>query len=757
MKMPLKFLDKKEAVDYYLALILRNEKAIAVVFEKSGPEIKYINADEEYFENTIEDADIEQLLSVLDKVITKAESPLPDNIETHKTLFGLKESWIENNKIKKEYLDKLKKISDELVLDPIGFLEFRESIINLIQKDEGAPLSAIFVDIGKKFVTVSLVRSGKILETKTSEIHETASFTVDALLKHLQTPEALPSRIIILDSEEEELTQEFMAHQWSKSIYFLHIPQISNLPEDTAVKAMLLGASTQMGANLLYDSTKSLDLDEEPKKIEPEVIPQSTPIETPDLTSEVGANSLEFFGFLENEDITKVPIPEEKAAEKIPDNVIRENIEEIPEEKKIEEEQETPVPVNASLVTVKIKKFVASLPKIFAKIKFKDFLSVANLGNLRNGKLIAIPIVIVILLLGLLYFYIFAKKAEVTILVAPKSDQKTAQVTFSPSSSTDVKNSVIASEFISVTEDGSLTAPATGKKDVGNPAKGNVTIFNNNDSSVSFNSGTTIKSSNGLEFTLDKSVSVASASGDIFSGTTPGTASVAVTASDIGQEYNLPSGTKFAIGSSTTVAAKNDTAFSGGTKKQVTVVSNDDLNKLLSTLPKNLEQKANSDIKSKVSEGKSILPQFISEVVTDKSFDKKANDQASQVTLKGTVEFQAAAYSNSDMFDLASSIFASSDQSLSKENFEVSAKNISVEKNKDASADLTIKVNLLPKMDTESIKKQITGVPLLKAQNMLSNFPQVESVNISLHPNIPFLPKSLPGNPQSIKVTISLH
>jgi len=57
-----------------------------------------------------------------------------------------------------------------------------------------------------------------------------APYTVDTLLKHFQTPEVMPAKIILFDSEEEELTQAFMNHQWSKSLPFLHLPQIVSLP-----------------------------------------------------------------------------------------------------------------------------------------------------------------------------------------------------------------------------------------------------------------------------------------------------------------------------------------------------------------------------------------------------------------------------------------------------------------------------------------------------------------------------------------------
>jgi len=761
MKIAVPFLEKKGKADYYLGLILRNEIVTSVIFEKIGNTIKYIGHDREEFDTTIEDQDSESFLNTLDKVITKGEAILPENIETHKTIFALKDNWVEDNRIKKEYLEKLKKASDELNLSPIGFVIFSESIINLVQKEEGAPVTAILADIGKKYVTVSLVKAGKILEVRSSEIHETASYTVDTLLKHFQTPEVLPSKILLLGNEEDELTQEFIGHPWSKSLPFLHLPQIVSLPQDSPIKATLLGASTQMGAQLLY-TPPNMD-DEMEEKIEPlekdEVI-EKPPTEAsaddkPSLEYVDQDNSLEFFGFSENADVSKMPPTQKKTQAEIPDEIVKENFNEVPEEVKLEEEKKS-IPVNAALTSEKIKKFLPIFLVSLKKIKVEQIINFVKTKTSGNKKILLIPLAVILLLLIVLYFYFFTTKATVTLLLNPKSESKTAQsVTFSSSTPTDISNSLIATDFVSVTETDSVTANVTGKKDVGTPAKGTVTVFNNDSGPVTFPSGTTISSSNNLGFTLDKAVTVASASGDIFSGTTPGTASVSVTASDIGQDFNLPSGTKFTIGSNANVAAKNDNAFSGGTKKQATVVSKDDQQALLSKLPKNLESKAKDDISKKAESGKTILPTFIEESVTDKSFNKNVGDQATQLTLNGTVTFKAASYNNSDMLSLAKTVFTSSDAVLGEDNLDVSAKNITVEKNNDVSADLTIKAKLFPKVDQNSLKQQIAGSSLLKATNMLSNISQVESVNITFSPNIPFLPKNLPGNIKNITINLS--
>lgn len=765
MKLPVSFLEKKEKPEYFLALVLRNEKATSVIFEKSGSTIKYISSDEEYFKNTIEDAGDEEFLEVLDKVISNAENSLPENIETHKTLYGLKESWILEGKIKKEYLEKLKKAGSELSLDPIGFLVFSESIINLIQKDEGAPITAVLADIGKKYITVSLVKNGRILETKSSEIHQSATYTVDTLLKHFQSPEVMPSRIIILDSEEDELTQEFINHSWSKSLPFLHLPQILSLEKDASVKAMLLGAATQMEARLLYSSALNLE-DEEPTKTESnentnkEVIGENEPVDrnenldrkegeqTPDYK---GEESMEYFGFVENSDVTKTA-PLKSVDYKISDNLREQKIQDAPEEVKLEQEEKMGLSAIVTQVTSKIKDFSPKLINSLKKIKLKEVFSYVLA---LDKKILAVGGGFLLLLIIFAFFWFFSAKATVNIFLDAKEDSKSTSVTFSPSSTTDIANSIIAAEKVSVDEQGSVTGNATGGKDVGTEAKGSVTVFNNASSSVNFPAGTTITSTNGLKFTFDSSVSVASASGDIFSGTKPGTSTVNVTATAIGQEYNLPSGTKFSIGGNPDAAAKNDNALSGGTKKSITIVSEDDLAKLLKQLPKNLEGKARNDIKDKVDSDKLILSTFTDETVSSESFNKKEGDETKELTLKGTVTFETVSFSNSDIEKIANTLFDSDQNQIRANSLTVEAKNIGIEKNEDITADITIKAKTFPRIDTKELASQIKGFEQLKAINMISNLSQVDRVKIDVSPNLPFFPKNLPTDSNKIKININ--
>src|SRR3989344_221229 len=115
MKLPFSLpFGKKEKAQYFLSLLLRDEKANAVIFEEESGKAHVIGEHEEHFNETIETASIEEWLEVLDKAISAAESSLPPHIETQKTIFGVKENWVEDGKIKREYLIRLKKVSDAL-------------------------------------------------------------------------------------------------------------------------------------------------------------------------------------------------------------------------------------------------------------------------------------------------------------------------------------------------------------------------------------------------------------------------------------------------------------------------------------------------------------------------------------------------------------------------------------------------------------------------------------------------------------------
>ncbi len=803
MKLPIPSFKKKVKTEYFLTLLLRDDKVNASILEEVAGRVQVLAGHEEYFKDSIENAPIEEFLSVLDTAISTAESTLPDQVETQKTIFGVKENWVEGTKIKREYLVKLKKASDSLGLSPIGFLVLHEAISYLLQQEEGAPISCILTEVGKKEIAVSIIRGGKILETKRAHIEESVPKTVDILLHHFTRSEILPSRIIIFNgskpsiyaSDLDHLAQEFTNYSWSKNLPFLHMPKIVALPKGFDAKAVLHGAATQMGFEVLGPLPEPIkDFIPDESKIQKETALHTAIDETLSEKSrkeDENTKDTEAFGFVKDKDFA---LAAKASEEEIQNDESISNDESLSDDSNTEENDNDPtihinqedlVTKNTQISTASIlislkNKTSYFLSKLRTIVKRKNnrvlssqpIITAQNDGENEEitqqrthtkklsfplNKLFIIPILSIVILISLYEFYLMNLKANITLIMTPTIVKQQKNITISSNGTTDFSIGRIQASEVSVDENGSTSTPATGTKQTGDKAKGSITIYNSDlTASKNIPGGTIIKAPNGLAFTLDSAILVASASGDATSITSSST-NTSITAGDIGKEYNFPSGTKFSVGSydSSIVLAKNDNAFSGGSKTDETVIAKADFDKLLVDLPKTLADKAKTDITQKATTDSDVLPLFSDITVTKKSFDKIVGDKANQVTLTGTVTFTTFSYRKSDLSDFAKQILTNNldNKVLSSKGIQTSLDTVSL-KDKNASATLQIKALLLPKTDKQKIASSIAGKTLTDSQNILKQLDQVSDATISLHPSIPFLPKRLPGNVNNIIINI---
>lgn len=810
MKLPISlpsFGKKQQDKNYYLILLLRDEKTTAVILEEENKIVRVAGINEVPLLTPLEDITDDALLDILDKTISKAEETLPPSIQTEMTVFGVKDSWVEDKKIKKEFLDRLKNVGKALSLKPIGFLVISEAIAHLIQKEEGVPVSAIVAEIGKYSVMLSLFRGGRLLETKTAPVENSLPETVDALLKHFTSVEVLPSRILLLNAgDDETLSQSFITYQWSKSLPFLHMPQISVLSTNFDARAAVQGAANQMdfsvaeSAFALSSAITPLTTPIEPTKENADEVQgeevhtkkhhkekpeeeiagddlasaieqqhkgaEETPVMTP-----VGAALPENFGFVQGKDIADLPVPPTAKAHTInhdnfepasfsSDEPYAPSVSPVDSSDSFEE-QITASRLSRSdkgnMFAGVLSTLTAVPAKVVDAVKNTPLSTISLAGK---SKLIMIVVLVLLVVIGIPTAYAYMAHADVTLVIKAKSFDDVEQVAFAVDGNNDFGSNTVKATTVSVTLDDKQSVPASGKKLIGDKAKGTVTLYNNNDAKKSLPAGTVISSSNGLDFTLDKDVSISSASGDAFSGTKPGTAQAAVTAKVLGTDSNLPSNTKFSVAGSSAVVAKNDSAFSGGTQKNVTVVASADRDKLLLQIPKNLESKAKDELAKKLSANEELLPLDMETTIDKKEFDKNIGDEATTVTASVTVTFNGIAYSKTDLQDFAKSVIeqkASTDANTPGNTIDTGISDL--ESNKDATYDarVTIKTGLLPKIDTAKVQQDITGKSVSSATTILMKLPQVESIQTKVSPPIPGLASFLPRVASHIKILTSSH
>ena len=788
MKLPtLPFLKKPETQNYYLALLLRDDRAHAIIFEEKLGKINVLGRHEERFPAFIEDTTAEDFLTILDKTISLAESKLPENIVTHKTIFGLKENWIENGSIKESYKNKLKKACEELALTPIGFMEVHEAIAHLLQKEEGAPISAILVEVGAKDTAISLVRAGKIIETKRTTIEDSVVKTTDRLLHHFTNYEVLPSRIILFDGKNiEPLGQEFIAHQWSKSLPFLHVPQVTTLPKDYDAKAVLFGTALQMGFDVdtkpapIQRTTEqeiAIKKGQEKEKIgDDDLTDQNLPTaddekdqeteqqQEPDTDEQ--ADEAQTFGFVKNQDIAKnqakgpiihpgAQMHEEEKYKKISSEDLDLNTFAPVTRTEVSEEEGEKAPIHTSSSPIgRIPNLTSVFTRFTAVFKKKSAPTPSGKRKIPIP-LLLIPPILVILGIILVIFYFTSVKATVTLSLASEKVDQTKAVSFTAEEKTDLASNTIHADQLTVSKDGSVSTNATGKKEVGDKAKGSVKISSSQTSDQTVAKGTTITASNGLEFVTDNEVKIASSSGvsDIK------TVSVNVTASDVGKEYNLPSDITFSVGNydKSSVQAKNDNAFSGGSKKEVTVVAKADIAKLEKDLTDQLEGDAKDALTNQLSSDQTLLPVFTDTAVSKRTLSKDIGDEATSTTLKATVTYTALAYRKSDIDDLIADLLKGKLDTMTIKHdattYDVSDAKVTSDKQVDAT--IAVNAGLLPKIDQDKLKEDIAGKSFTDAIEYLKHVSDIADANIMAKPNLPLLPKFLPKNPANISITIA--
>ena len=254
-----------------------------------------------------------------------------------------------------------------------------------------------------------------------------------------------------------------------------------------------------------------------------------------------------------------------------------------------------------------------------------------------------------VLLVGFLVWAIwFAPKA--TVIITAKNTPVTvdSNVQLAVGGATDFKTSTIKSIRQEQAADVSVEFSATGKKKVGEKAKGTVRIKTDATTilmtGLTVPAGTQIQSSGGSIYLTAADVVFPQGSPSALAGIV-----VAVTAANVGEEYNGATGS-----ASTSANGVTSVAFvtspSGGSSREVTVVSEDDLAKATAALGEKKVSDLRSKLESSFSESNVVIKETFQEKRGDPVPSVKINEEATgPVTLKSTVTASMMAVERSEI------------------------------------------------------------------------------------------------------------
>lgn len=347
-----------------------------------------------------------------------------------------------------------------------------------------------------------------------------------------------------------------------------------------------------------------------------------------------------------------------------------------------------------------------------------------------------------LLILATVTFFLLPKATVTVVLPAePVSDTLLLAVQTETAEGA-VKGSVVTSE-----QSSSTTITATGKKDIGSKATGTISITNKyRDGSgagkdQTFAAGTKATDiSTKKVFTLNSSVTVSRVTFNPNNGQPIyDTKTVKVTAVEPGESYNIPKSSFTLAGALDNTVIESTEAFSGGLTKQITVLSQQDLDTAVAAAKAELETKARADLAEKA-KGLLILPDAVWQTVKEQTTDKKVDEEAQSVNLTLKIEFASLAFEKKlvdDQFKTKLSSTLTETQELVFEDGKeptITTKGITDDKTK-----LTIEVAgngyKVEKIDKVTIARSIKNKSVDSAKNSIVETYKADSVEITISPS----------------------
>lgn len=242
---------------------------------------------------------------------------------------------------------------------------------------------------------------------------------------------------------------------------------------------------------------------------------------------------------------------------------------------------------------------------------------------------------------------LFLPKATVKLTVPAESVSQTLALAVKTTNTND-DATVLAGTAVTVTKDVSAAVTATGKKDIGTKATGSIKITNKYKDAngagkdQTFAAGTKATDTKTSKvFTLDKTVTV----GKLTYNSSTGqpiyqTETVAVTAVEPGESYNIGVTTFTLPGALANTTAENSTAFTGGLTKTVAVLTQADVDGAVTAAKKQAEIDTAAELKTKAGD-QEIVTGASWQTVTKQSLDQSVGAQVSSATLSLSLEVGA--------------------------------------------------------------------------------------------------------------------
>jgi hypothetical protein len=423
--------------------------------------------------------------------------------------------------------------------------------------------------------------------------------------------------------------------------------------------------------------------------------------------------------------------------------------------------QGTPPQPAVSQIKPKFKFPALKLPKL----KF-------SFPKNKRIKVLLIPALIVLALVGIYIFLTKIPKAYGYVTVAQQPLTRSLTVKIKKDTNTDANTKVLRGTTVQAVMDDAAEIATTGEKTVGEKASGDITIYNKQDTDITFKKGTKVYK-DGLYFATKEEVTVPKRTEQTPDPENPmvqtytlGEASVEVEATEIGESHNLKEDIELKIeqtkSSVATAMTKSD--FTGGESKKVQAVALADIDNITKEINEAVLIKVTSALESKIASTQKLVKGSVRTITIKQTFSHKAGDETEKLTSNISVSAEGLVYLSSDlesMFDSLIKGLVTEGYSISSKTKEIKAEPLgnttnSVLSPTEADVQVTLKAYEVPNIDKDKLKQELAGKSFAEAQKVLGSVRNVKDYALNINPSIPFF-GFVPKDTNRINIEIKIE
>lgn len=385
--------------------------------------------------------------------------------------------------------------------------------------------------------------------------------------------------------------------------------------------------------------------------------------------------------------------------------------------------------------------------------------SIPDFDSFRRKLFVGIAL-LVLLSVGLVWALVFAPRASVVIVARTTDVALNSNVKIGPELTTDLKVGTIKAEIKTSKKEVSIPFTASGKKDVGEKATGTVKFVPTNPmiflSGATIPAGTKVTAAGGSVYYTDQTV--------LFDSDAPASSLAAgklvgVTAAANGAAYNGATGSASGpSGFSTSFT----TATTGGTDKTITIVTQEDVDKVSGDILKTGDSDAaKAELKKQLGADYVVLDNtFVANtdgVKPSPAVDTEAAD--TKGSLIGSVTFSLVGIKKSEINSYLDAYFTQ--QIDGKNNQKIyangaAAVSFTTVTRKEGAYTATISTNgkVGPRIDEQALKEYVKGKRIGEIQTHIQGIQGVDSVDVKLSP---FWVNTVPGDLNKIAIEFKVN